>query len=1125
MQRAVWKFCTIAVAKAFGYKDLDFVDALSEVPLDFFEQRKVRKNLESVVDSLAERLSGYIETEFRGMPDHERERVIEIARDVIERTDVTIAWAVDLIAHPANVDQWVQTAVERFRDLSSDERILLGQLLTHAVVATARIAAQIPRGTEEFLRVLQADVLLFVKRIESAAGELAAKLERPTTEAHKFEMEYRRRVKYQLSYIPAYGLPRSIRNRHPVDLAYVPQSIEVLRGSAGRGSPEVSAPEHFLARSPRSALVANAGSGKSTLLRWIAVKCADRSLPAPLDSWNELVPIYVELKTFSQEGPPKPVDLIAQFTRNLSGSMPDGWLNSVLKDGRAVLLLDGIDEVPESQRETFTEWIEDFIQDFPEVRYVVTFRPLARPRSGGWFESFTSAELGDFSPADVSRFITRWHSTLLTQDYLQDIEIVRSDERTLRAELQRNVNAQRLARSPLLCALLCALNHSKAGGVPSSLGGLYKEVVSLLLEGRERDATVHTRPVWDALHLNQRRLIAQQVAYWLHTNNRTELDREELQKVVGRSAWTSADRANPEAIRQVAEGLLERSGLFMETSFGSFAFVHRTFQEYLAGCHLAEEHTPARIVQEAKRGAPDELVVFAFGRLRRKQQEDVLRSLLTLAEQRRLGRIALRCLEALNGGVPSTLRAQAEKAVDAHLRSARKHDVRTLVAAGQLSVRSLGKRRRDGGKAWQERSATAIRVLSQIGGPRALSELSAIARGDTSHDETVELLKAWRYFDTNDYYDKVVRPLDLKRWVIKLEDPAVAAYGTELSASNFVELRVDGQVSDLSWLPTSTRLAHLSLAGCTDLRDITGLSRVHGLRSLSLAGTSVESVEALADLAELEQLDLRGCRHIESLSPLTSMPCLKSLWLDGVRATSLRDGLPTASLEALSVSDCPELRDVSALFQVGSMRSLVARRSIANSWAGVEALADLEHLDLAGAANHFEVVRAAGCTRLRSLRLSHVPIGRSLCGVGALKHLELLDVSGSPHLVDLADLGGCLRLKSLYLADCEHVTDVSALATCQRLEELNLAGTGVTDVSPLAGLAKLRSVVLVDAPIKDFSPLRAAESLRVVFVDNQHWEATEPLRRERPDVEVLPASAHALRVVRRQSEDQLVPSA
>ena len=117
------------------------------------------------------------------------------------------------------------------------------------------------------------------------------------------------------------------------------------------------------------------GSGKSVALADLASSIARReSLPGKLE---QLTPLYMHVSDFSLpvSNPEAPLEaLVAALKQNAAlvnqAKLPE-FLELVLQEGRALLLLDGLDELPHSQVDEVVEFLGQLTNQFPALHMVV----------------------------------------------------------------------------------------------------------------------------------------------------------------------------------------------------------------------------------------------------------------------------------------------------------------------------------------------------------------------------------------------------------------------------------------------------------------------------------------------------------------------------------------------------------------------------------------------------------------------------------------------------------------------------------------------------------------------------------------------------------------------------------
>lgn len=412
-----------------------------------------------------------------------------------------------------------------------------------------------------------------------------------------FEARYRRYVILRHGQLSVVGLDLSRPERAcwPLDAAYL--SLELAAAATGRaqisggpgglaesGVPEtrVERAEQALAGLERTLVRGLAGSGKTTLLQWLAVAAARKDLPPDLAHLNRCLPFVLPLRTLVRHGQlPAPQDFLAAVGCPLDAAQPADWADRLLADGRALLLIDGLDEVPQAQRTGTRSWLRELLAAYPQMRVLATTRPSAVPE--GWLADCGFAELTvrPMSVPDVTVFVTRWHNAAAA-DTASDQE--RAHLANLAESLKDTVRAQRdlarLTTTPLLCALVCALHRDRRGHLPHGRMELYEAALSMLLVRRDRERDIDA-PEGMVLTEHQNIQLLQRLAYWLIRNGQTEMDHDTALTLIDDALPAMPQVSAQGSATQVLAHLLGRSGLLRSPAADTLDFVHRTFQDYL----------------------------------------------------------------------------------------------------------------------------------------------------------------------------------------------------------------------------------------------------------------------------------------------------------------------------------------------------------------------------------------------------------------------------------------------------------------------------------------------------------------------------------------------------------------
>lgn len=389
----------------------------------------------------------------------------------------------------------------------------------------------------------------------------------------------------------------------------------------------------------RLVLLGDPGSGKSTFVNFVALCLAGEALnneqanlnlltrPVPADDTDEepepqpwehqaLLPVRVVLRDFAATGLPArgekaSADHLWQFIESelVSAALPDYakvLREELLKDG-GLILLDGLDEVPEAdqRRPQIKSAVEDFAGTYRHCRFLVTSRTYAYQKQEWQLSGFTEAVLAPFEKPQIRAFVEHWyHKGAVARGMKPE------DAAGKAAQLKQAIlNSDRLlglAQRPLLLTLMASLHAWRGGTLPEKREELYAAAVDLLLNSwedvkleRNPDGTVKSREPslseWLKTDRDKVRALLNELAYTVHAGQEElhgPADLAEKELVDGLLALSDNPEVKP---KRLVEYLSKRSGLLLPHGVGVYTFPHRTFQEYLAACHLTDDDYPHKI--------------------------------------------------------------------------------------------------------------------------------------------------------------------------------------------------------------------------------------------------------------------------------------------------------------------------------------------------------------------------------------------------------------------------------------------------------------------------------------------------------------------------------------------------
>ncbi|MER0244125.1 NACHT domain-containing protein [Streptomyces sp. HSW2009] len=882
--------------------------------------------------------------------------------------------------------------------LGEVETALFDRLLDHCCLHLTEYVTALP----EFAARSQVDLVRRSGELTDSVADVRRRLgPGPERLAAEFEERYVAFVQQTHSRLQLFGVTLSDAGAEwALDAAYI--SLTVNDVSLRHDFPELPTEavrvEHALAHTSRLLLRGPAGSGKSTLTQWLATHAARRSFGPELADWNLCVPFVLRLRALVRRAElPLPQDFLSSMGNPLAGAAPEGWVEGLLTSGRALVLVDGVDEVPKALRKRAETWLKHLVLAFPHARYVVTTRPSAVP--DGWLapDGFRSHSLLPMGRDDVQRFVRHWHRAAR-----QEIGGRPWDQTTLdsyeQAMLQAVTDRRELARlstNPLMCALLCALNRDRRMHLPRARKDLYEAALEMLLVRRDTEREIQAVEGVE-LTRDEQTLLLQELAYWLIRNGQTQASQEEAVALLEDTLAAMPQVHDQGDADQVFRHLLIRSGLLREPEAGAVDFVHRTFQDYLAAKAAVEARDFGLLADKAYDDQWEDVVRMAVGHARPDECARLLHRADRVKKHRhRLNLLAAACLEHAPRLDPA-VREEVEGRLGELVPPWNFEEAEELARAGELVLDLLP---RDLTDLEEESAAAVVWTLCLIGGPAALGHLRR-HRGDRRPMVENQLWHGWPHFDAEEYVDSVLSHVRgrsfLSVWSaeeaaqlhrlpqftrISVPDPidVFRHLPHDLAALRLID---NPYFDDLSLLSRFDQLDDLGLHGCPQVTDLAPLAST-GLTGLSLYGTAVKDLKPLRHLPRLTRLDMSQGGELLDLAALPVGPQLTTLRLHDYDEVYLRGIERWPNLQTLAVSGTTRAEELHRLSRLPNLAQLAVD---SHPDPDLEALAALENL--------------------RILHLVFCALPRGLAAMPELANCTHLFLSGchAPGPIDLAPL-------------------------------------------------------------------------------------------------------------------------
>ena len=205
--------------------------------------------------------------------------------------------------------------------------------------------------------------------------------------------------------------------------------------------------------------------------------------------------------------------------------------------------------------------------------------------------SFTPHTLAPFDETKIKNFVAAWYHAQVSLGRMTAAKAADNMADLQRAALAHDL--RELAGNPMLLTTM-AIIHQRQVGLPKERARLYNLAVEVLLNRWQKRKDLLLSPALDAFLHDELKLRAcmERLAYEAHRQKQqheADLPRSTLLVLLEQKEYLGEVGLAAEFLDYVDEraGLLVgRGGHEGEAHPPSYAFPHRTFQEYLAGCYL-----------------------------------------------------------------------------------------------------------------------------------------------------------------------------------------------------------------------------------------------------------------------------------------------------------------------------------------------------------------------------------------------------------------------------------------------------------------------------------------------------------------------------------------------------------
>jgi hypothetical protein len=326
-----------------------------------------------------------------------------------------------------------------------------------------------------------------------------------------------------------------------------------------------------------------AGSGKTTLLKHAAYNIINQEFD---ESLNGYLPIMIFLKEIQGQlgnrGNKVASDITAEDILK-DYFVPTGLtidtIKAYCKAGKAIFLVDGLDEIDSGNRESVIKALAQFRNKYVGCKMILSGRPHGIDNVAHNLFGDKFVRIHPLIKSQIDTFIKRWFRFV----YSKGTEIGTKRAEEMIGEIETHSVINELTETPLMLTAICILYYD-GRRLPDQRAELYNKFVDSLIYKR------YTDPEKVSNFLNE-------LAFEVHSTGRRGFNSDDALKVLGHHYIKREKEENDEEYQQRIEdnklelnkqfeGIEQNCGL-IKLENGKYDFWHLTIQEFLTARYIA----------------------------------------------------------------------------------------------------------------------------------------------------------------------------------------------------------------------------------------------------------------------------------------------------------------------------------------------------------------------------------------------------------------------------------------------------------------------------------------------------------------------------------------------------------
>ncbi|QGM80132.1 NACHT domain-containing protein [Otariodibacter oris] len=325
----------------------------------------------------------------------------------------------------------------------------------------------------------------------------------------------------------------------------------------------------FILKNKRVILSGTAGIGKSVFCKSIFLEMVNNA--------NGIYPIFIELRELKNNASATLIEYICNEISYINEKISSSNLESLIKKGNILFILDGFDEIDFDIREKYTREILEISKKYSDIRILISSRPEEIFQS---WEQFYVLNMNELSKKQAKELIKKLrYDENLKNKFIQEI-----DKKLYKTH-------KSFVGNPLLLTMML-MSFEEFAEIPRKIHLFYEQAFLTLFRKHDALKSSYYRKSRSGMDINDFRKVLAYFSINTHIKNEITIPKDKAKEILHKGL-KSLGKENIKA-GDVLQDIMSNLCLLHNDGI-NVTFSHRSFQEYFSALYLKELNNPEKI--------------------------------------------------------------------------------------------------------------------------------------------------------------------------------------------------------------------------------------------------------------------------------------------------------------------------------------------------------------------------------------------------------------------------------------------------------------------------------------------------------------------------------------------------